>query len=112
MPKSENYNILNDLWFEIEKEPSARENELYEIANKEHKKVMLVLKKEYFYLKETKAYYDLENYIYNNLYDIYDGKLSFGYRFEATGEKDGEPTLEEDYNKAINDINDIIDKYF
>ncbi len=104
-------NGFNDLWFEIKEKPEFRENELYEIATREHDKVMLSLKKEYFYLKGTKVYSDLENYIYNNLYDIYEGKLSYGYRFESEGEVHGTPTLSEDYNKAINSINNIINKY-
>ena len=106
-----NTNGFNDLWFEIKEKPEFREDELYEIATREHDKVMLYLKKEYFYLKGTKIYTDLENYIYNNLYEVYEGKLSYGYRFEAEGEEHGTPTLSEDYNKAINTINIIIDEY-
>ena len=104
-------NGFNDLWFELDMKPEYRKDELYEIAEKEHNKVKKKKKKEYFYLRKTQIYFDLENYIYNNLYEIYEGKLSYGYRFEAEGEKYGSPTLLEDYNKALNAINDIIDKY-
>ena len=60
-------------------------------------------------LKNTKLYEEMSNFIYNDLYDIFDGKLEYAYRFEAI--PNGNPTTEEDYNKAWNKINSIIDKY-
>lgn len=103
-------NGFNDLWFDFEKlEPSLREEKLWEIAEKEHDNVMLSLKKEYPIIGKIQIYTDLINFIYNDLYDIYDGKLTYAYRFEAI--PDGNPTTDEDYTKAYKKLNEIIDSY-
>ena len=99
-------NGFNDYWFDIKKEPNQREDVLYDIAIKEVEKVQLVYKKEYMLLRNTKIYNELGNFINNDLYDIFDGKLSYAYRFEATNEE--QPTTDEDYYKALNKINNII----
>lgn len=101
---------FNDLCFELEKiEPSLREEKLYEVAEKEHSKVMLSLKIEYPIIGKNQIYTDLSNFIYNDLYDIYDGKLTYAYRFEAN--VDSNPTTDEDYTKAYKKLNEIIDSY-
>lgn len=103
-------NGFNDLWFDFENlDPSLREGRLWEIAEKEHDKVMLSLKKEYPVIGKMQIYTDLGNFIYNDLYDIYDGKLTYAYRFEAI--PDGNPTTDEDYTKAYKSLNEIIDSY-
>ena len=102
-------NGFNDYWFDIKEEQTQREDILYDIAMKEIEKVQLVYKKEYMLLRNTKIYNDLGNFINNDLYDIFDGKLSYAYRFEATSEE--QPTTDEDYYKALNKINNIIDEY-
>ena len=70
---------------------------------------MLSLKKEYPIIGKIQIYTDLSNFIYNDLYDIYDGKLTYAYRFEAI--PDGNPTTDEDYIKAYKKLNEIIDSY-
>lgn len=103
-------NGFNDLWFDLKKiEPSLREEKLYEVVEKEHSKVMLSLKIEYPIIRKNQIYTDLSNFIYNDLYDIYDGKLTYAYRFEAV--VDGNQTTDEDYTKAYKKLNDIIDSY-
>ena len=103
-------NGFNDLWFDFEKfEPSLREEKLWKIAEKEHDKVMLSLKKEYPIIGKIQIYTDLSNFIYNDLYDIYDGKLTYAYRFESIPA--GNPTTDEDYTKAYKKLNEIIDSY-
>ena len=103
-------NGFNDLWFDLgNMSSSAKEEKLWEIAEKEHDKVMLSLKKEYPIIGKKQIYTDLNNFIYNDLYDIYDGKLSYGYRFEAIA--DGNPTTDEDYTQAYKKLNKIIDSY-
>ena len=56
-----------------------------------------------------------KKYVYEDIYDIYSGKLGYAYRFEAGVENiDGTRdtvTTEEDYVKYLNMINSIIDKY-
>ncbi len=70
-------NDFNDLWFDFKKfEPSLREEKLWEIAEKEHDKVMLSLKKEYSIIGKKQIYIELSNFIYNDLYDMYDGKIN------------------------------------
>lgn len=101
---------FNDLWFDFEKiDPSLIEEKLWEIAEKEHDKVMMSLKKEYPIIRKIQIYTDLSNFIYNDLYDIYDGKLTYAYRFEAI--PDENPTTDEDYTKAYKKLNEIIDSY-
>lgn len=103
-------NGFNDLLFDFKKlDPSLIEEKLGDIAEREHNKVMLALKKEYPIIGKKQVYADLENYIYNDLYDIYCGKLSYAYRFEAI--PSGNPTTSDDYSIAYKRIIDIIDMY-
>lgn len=103
-------NGFNDLWFDFEKvEPTLREEKLWEVAEREHSKVMLSLKIEYPIIGKNQIYTDLSNFIYNDLYDIYEGKLTYAYRFEAS--VDGNPTTDEDYTKAYKNLDKIIDSY-
>ena len=102
----------NDLWFDfVDKgiDPKFIEDKLYEVADKKINEVFLVYEKERIFLKNTPIYNEIGEYICNNLYDIYDGKLSYAYRFEAI--PDNNPTTQEDYEKALKNINIIIDKY-
>ena len=101
---------FNNIWLD-NLIPKFNENKILEYAENEHNKVKLVLKQEFFYLKNTKVYVDLENYIYNDLYDIYDEKLSYAFRFEAEGKEYGTPTTYEDYCYALDLLNQIISRY-
>lgn len=102
----------NDLWLDFKDKGIKSEyieDKLYEVAEKELNKVMLCYKKEKMLLKNTKIYDEIGDYIYNDLYDIFDGKLKYAYRFEAIpGEN---PTTNDDYNKAMSKIDSIIEKY-
>ncbi len=102
----------NDLWLNFKDKgikPEYIEDKLYETAEKELNKVILCYKKEKILLKNTKAYEEIGDFIYNDLYDIFDGKLKYAYRFEAISEEN--PTTDDDYNKVMNKFNFIIDKY-
>ena len=102
----------NDLWLDfVDKGIDSKfiEDKLYEVADKKINEVFLVYEKERIFLKNTPIYNEIGEYIYNDLYDIYDGKLSYAYRFEAI--PDNTPTTQEDYEKALKNINIIIDKY-
>ena len=72
-------------------------------------KVNLVLDQEYFDLRDTKIYEELCEFVSEDLVDIYAGKTSYAYRFEAV--VDGNPTTSEDYNKAMIHLNSIIEAY-
>ena len=105
----EKSNGFNDYWFDLDIHPQSRESKLYDMAVASVEKVELVLKKEYCFLGKTKIYIELMDFVYNDLYDIFDGKLSYAYRFEAI--VDGNPTTSDDYYKTLNKINEIIEKY-
>lgn len=104
----EKSNGFNDYWFDLEEEYNQREGALYDLAISKVEKVILIYKKEYPIIKNTEIYEELGNYIYNDLYDIFEGKLAYGYRFEAA--IDG-VTTDQDYSNSLNRINAIIDKY-
>ena len=102
----------NDLWIKMGDEGYNKNNiedKLYEIDDEKINEVFLSYEKEKIFLKNTEIYDEIGEYIYNDLYDIFNGKLSYAYRFEAIPSNN--PTTQEDYEKAIKKINLIIDKY-
>lgn len=102
----------NDLWMHFVDGGYAKssiENKIYEVAESKIAEVFLTFQKERIFLKNTDIYNEIGEYVYNDLYDIYDGKLSYAYRFEAIPSNN--PTTEEDYEKSIKTINSIVDKY-
>lgn len=109
---------FNDYWHQLA-DKGAKENQienlLYDIAEKEVHKVELVLAKEYIELYRLPVYGQLEEYISDYLYETFNGKLSYAYRFEAPvenidGTRDG-VTTSEDYTRALKKINDILENY-
>ena len=72
-------------------------------------KVNLVLDQEYFDLHDCDIYDELSEFVSQDLYNTYDGKISYAYRFEAI--PDGNPTTGEDYEKAMTKLNTIVCKY-
>lgn len=100
---------FNNYWYDLTCDPSEREDALYEIAEAKYRNVCRVYRKEFFDLNGTEIYIELSDYVYDDIMDTYDGKLSYAYRFEALVEE--HPTTEDDYAKAINKINHIITKY-
>lgn len=108
---------FNDLWMEyIDKGVQAQfiEDKLYDYAMKQIDNINLVLKQEYFYLHNQSVYGKLDIYINEDLINTFEGKLSYAYRFESVVEDNngnrGTTTLE-DYIKALNKINDIIEDF-
>ena len=104
-----NTNGFNDLWFDLKCKSEEKPSELCDIALQHVSKLHLVLKKEYMLLKNTDIYKELEEFEYNDIYDTFDSKLTYAYRFEAI--PDGNPTTDDDYYKALNKLNAIIEKY-
>lgn len=102
-------NGFNDIWFELTCNPADREDELCNIVEAKHRDVYRVCKREYFDLHNTRIYEELCDFVYNDLFEIFNGKLSYGYRFEAM--VDNHPTTEDDYSDALKKINAIICKY-
>lgn len=98
------------LWYEYVRQGSRDpEQDLYEYSENKMAVVNLILQKEYFYLRNTDIYNELCEYCDNDLWDTFNGKLSYAYRFEAI--PDGNPTTDEDYNEALKKLNGIIEKY-
>lgn len=102
--------FTTDLWYKFaDMGSSDPENDIYEYAENKMHAIELILEKEYFYLHDTKVYSELCEYVDNDLWDTFNGKVSYAYRFEAI--PDGNPTTQEDYYKALNRINEIIEQY-
>lgn len=72
-------------------------------------KINLVLDQEYFDLRGCDLYDELCEYVSEELNGIYDGKVSYGYRFEAI--PNGKPTTSQDYDHAMIRLLTIVDKY-
>ena len=102
---------FNNYWYKFKKRGSADpESDIIELADGLIAKVRLVLEQEHFDLHNCEIYKELYNYVYEDLMDTYDGKLSYAYRFEATGGK--YPTTAEDYHKAKSCLDAIVAKYY
>ena len=102
----------NNLWLNFADKgikPQYIEDKLWEVAEEKIDKLILYYDMQRIFLKNTNIYEELGEYIYNDLYDIFNGKLSYAYRFEAI--LMGNPTTQEDYENALKKYNSIIDKY-
>ena len=89
------------------------EDKLYDYAMKQIDNVNLILKQEYFYLHNLSIYDNLNTFINDDLINTFDGKLSYAYRFESLVEDyngNRGATTSEDYLKALNKINGIIEE--
>lgn len=84
---------------------------LYEMAENAADKVLRTIENEYLELfRLDNIYEDLTEYVYNVLYESYNGKMDYAYRFEADGIN--APTTEEDYLIALKKINELLECYF
>lgn len=101
---------FNDYWLTF-KQKGAKNTEvaICDYAEEMMRKINLVLSQEYFDLCHCNIYDELCEYVGEDLVDIYDGKVSYAYRFEAS--VNGNPSTEEDYDKAMVKLLGIIEKY-
>ena len=101
---------FNDWWLEFKdagwKNP---ENAIYDRIAQMERKINLVLNQEYFDLHNHEIYDELCEFASEGLSNVYNGKVSYAYRFEADGEHD--PTVWQDYEKAMQHLNEIIERY-
>lgn len=98
------------LWCEFQRKGyKDPEQEICVYADNRLEQVKKVLLKEYFYLHDSDVYMNVCEYVENDLFEIYDGKLGYAYRKDAI--PDGNPTTFDDYNKALQRINEIIEKH-
>ena len=105
----EKTNGFNDLWFDLTCDNKDKPSKLCDIALGHVDILHLILQKEYVFLKNTEIYDELIDLEYNDIYDSFDGKLTYAYRFEA--EPGTGLTTRDDYYKLLNKLNNIIDKY-
>ena len=106
----ENTDGFNNYWLEFKDAGSTDpEQDAYDKVQKMMREVFLVYDQEYFDLKGHPIYDDFGEYLSDGLYETFDGKLSYAYRFEAI--PNGNPTVAEDYDKAMIALNSIIDAY-
>ena len=102
--------FTTSMWYDLQKGGSDNpEEDMYEYIQKLEDKIHLIFRQEYFFLHDLPIYNELLNYMDEDLVETYDGKLSYAYRFEAIST--GNPTTDEDYERAINKLNSIIEKY-
>lgn len=103
-------NGFNDYWLEFKDSGSQDpEADIYEMVQGMIGKIHMALDQEYFDLRGCNLYDELCEYVSENLYEIFNGKLGYAYRFEAV--TNGNPTTSQDYDCAMIQLNTIIDKY-
>ncbi len=101
---------FNDYWMELQKSGSKNpESDIYGKVEDMIAKINLVLDQEYFDLRGCEFYNELCEYVSDDLYETFNGKLGYAYRFEA--QSNGNPTTAQDYDRAMIRLNTIIDKY-
>ncbi len=101
---------FNDYWLKFKESGSQDpESDIYNMVEGMIGKVNLMLDQEYFDLRGCDIYDDFCEYVSEELNEIYDGKLSYGYRFEAI--PNGNPTTSQDYDRAMIRLLTIVDKY-
>ena len=101
---------FNNYWFEYSQGTKREVQDLiFDRVERKVDNLYLLLDKEYFDLGRHEIYDALCEYVNEDIYELFNGKLSYAYRFEAVVE--GNPTTSEDYNKAMTAINSIIEKY-
>ena len=82
---------------------------MYDEISKKLSNVYRTYNKEYFDLGKHKVYNELNEYINNYVYDMFDGKIIF--ENGKTVVKHSELTADEEYANALSALNCIIDKY-
>ena len=101
---------FNSYWLEFKDKGSKNPKEdTYKKVQGMIQEISLVYDQEYFDLKGHPIYNDFGELLSDGLYETLDDKLSYLYRFGT--KSDGNPTVSEDYNKAMIATNSIIDKY-
>lgn len=100
---------FNDYWVKFKEQGSKDpESDIYDHVDGLLRKVNLVFDQEYFDLRNNDIYNELCEFASDDLINIYNGKVSYAYRFEAEPD---ENTTSEDYDKAMIRLNEIIEKY-
>ena len=102
--------FTTSMWYDLQDNGSKNpEEDMYEYIQNLEDKIHLIFRQEYFFLHDLPIYNELLNYMDEDLTETYEGKLGYAYRFEAIPNEN--PTTDEDYEKAMNKLNSIIEKY-
>ena len=82
---------------------------MYDEISSKVKNVYRTLNKEYFDLGRHEVYNEINEYINNYVYDMFDGKISYedGARIIIPSKL----TVDEEYANALSALNRIIEKY-
>ncbi len=100
----------NSWWLEFhDKGSKDPEADIYDRIGQMEDRVRLVINQEYFDLHDHEIYDAICEFASEDLVDVYEGKVSYAYRFEAQAENN--PTTWDDYEKAMNKLNEIIERY-
>lgn len=90
-------------------------NEIYSMASDNLHQVEIVLQQEYIILHKLDIYGKLENYIYSDLCSLWDMKLEKYCDYDAFDDLEEfrkKPNPNEESQKAINKLNEIMSEYF
>lgn len=101
---------FNDWWLEFKDQGSQNpENDIMARIKQMEDRIGLVLEQEYFDLHDHEIYDEFCEFAGEDLVNVYNGKVSYAYRFEADGEST--PTVWQDYEIARQHLNEIIERY-
>lgn len=102
--------FTGEIWQEFAKEhPHDTAGAIYDYIETRLNVVYDTISKEYFYLHKLPIFEELEEFAYNDLYDTFNGKIKIYYRIDAM--EHGYPSTYDDYMKAYNRLNEIIEKW-
>lgn len=82
----------------------------YDYIEAKEKVIEVLLEKEFFDLRGTELYDELNEFVYGDLVDAYNEKIGFMYRFSFASDDPGRRAYE-DYYEAMEKLNAIIEKY-
>ena len=101
--------FTTSMWYDfLDKGSKNPESDIYDYIENLEDRIELIIKQEYFYLRDLSIYNELCDFVHGDLVDIYNGKLGYAYRVECFGDA---PTTYDDYLKTWNKLNSIIEKY-
>ena len=97
-------------WWQEFKEQGVydREEAIFERITRMEEKVRLVLNQEYFDLHDHDIYDEFCEFAGEDLVNVYNGKINCDYTFEADDENT--PIIWQDYEKAMQHLNEIIER--
>ena len=108
------YAYLTDFYALKDKKYSDEEarNEIYDLASQKLHQVEIVLLQEYIILHKLEIYSKLENYIYSDLCNLWDGKLEYVTPEIQIVETNQGANSHEYYEVAFNQLNELMAEYF